>query len=105
MDRFLIADDLVESVDKIRQWVGGFGDFDHNPILLEIAHGGEKSSTPFKFNRDWLNQEEFVNLIKGLSIPYNPGIHRSAAIHFVENLCRAKQATKKWAHEKKIKDE
>ena len=23
----------------------------------------------------------------------------------MENLCRAKQATKKWAHEKKIKDE
>ena len=26
-------------------------------------------------------------------------------IHFVENLGRTKQATKKWAHEKRIKDE
>lgn len=31
--------------------------------------------------------------------------HRSVAINFVENLCRAKQATNKWAHEKKFKDE
>jgi hypothetical protein len=105
LDRFLIADPLTESVDRIRQWVGGFGDFDHNQILLEIAHGGDKPPPPFKFNRDWLNMEEFKNLIKSLWIPYNPEIHRSAAIHFVENLGRAKQATKKWAHEKKVRDE
>ena len=49
--------------------------------------------------------EEFKELIKSLWIPYNPEIHRSAAIHFVENLGRIKQATKKWAHEKRIKDE
>ena len=32
-------------------------------------------------------------------------MHRPATIHFVENLCKVKQATKKWAHEKKVKDE
>lgn len=105
LDRFLIADSLMESIRRICQWVGGFGDSDHNPILLEIAHSGEKPSSPFKFNGDWLNREDFVNLIKGLWITYNPTAHRSAAIHFVENLSRAKQARKKWAHEKNIKDE
>ena len=52
-----------------------------------------------------MNWEDFVNLIKGLWIPYNPTEHRSAAIHFMENFCKAKQAGKKLAHEKKIKDE
>lgn len=55
LDISMIVHDVVESVDMIHQWVGGFGDFDHNPILLEIAHGGGKPTTPFKFNRDWLN--------------------------------------------------
>lgn len=72
---------------------------------MGIAHGGDKPPSPFKFNQDWLNLEEFKNLIKSLWIPYNPETHRSIAIHFVENLGRTKQATKKWAHEKKVKDE
>ena len=42
LDRFLIADPLLESIDRIRQWVGGFGDSYHNLIILEISHGGEK---------------------------------------------------------------
>lgn len=105
LDRFLVADPLNEYVDRIRQWIGSCGDFDHNLILLEIAHGGDKPPSPFKFNRDWLNMEELKNLMKSLWIPYNPEIHRSTVIHFVENLGRTKQATKKWAHEKKVKDE
>ena len=105
LNRFLIVDPLTESMDRIRQWVGGFGDSDHNPILLEIAHGGDKPPSPFKFNGDWLNLEDFKNLIKSLWIPYNPELHRSVVIHFVENLCRAKQATKKWVNEKKVRDE
>ena len=52
-----------------------------------------------------MNREDFVNLIKGLWIPYNPTEHRSTTIHFVENLRRAMQAGEKWAHEKKINNE
>ena len=50
LDHFLIADPLLESVDWIQQWVGGFGDSDHNPILLEIDSGADKPLSPFKFN-------------------------------------------------------
>ena len=105
LDRFLVAYQLVESVEKIRQWVENCGDSDHNPFLLEIANRGDKPPSPFKFNRDWLNLEEFKELIKSLWITYNLDIHRSVTIHFVENLGRIKQATKKWAHDKRIKDE
>lgn len=105
MDQFLIADSLLESIDRICQWIGGFDNSNHNLILLEITHGGEKASNPFKFNGDWLNQEDFFNLIKNLWIPYDPTEHRSTTIHFVENFSRAKQAAKKWAHEKKVRDE
>ena len=49
--------------------------------------------------------EDFKKLIKNLWINYNPESHRSVTIHFVENLGRIKQETKKWAHDKRIKDE
>ena len=104
LDRFLIVDPLVKTIHRIRQWVGGFGDSDQNLILLEIAHGGEKPSSPFKFNGDWLNREDFINLIKDLWIPFDLAIHKSTAIHFLENLSKVKQAAKKWAHEKKVRD-
>ena len=50
LDRFLISDPPLESVDRIRQWVGGFGDSYHNPVLLEIDSGADKPLSPFKFN-------------------------------------------------------
>lgn len=84
---------------------GGFGDSDHNPIVLEFAHGGDKPSSPFKFNEDWLKQPDFVKLIKDLWIPYGPTVHTTAAIQFVAYLNRATQAAKKWAHEKKLQDD
>ena len=105
LDRFLVADHLVKSMEKIRQWVENYGDSDHNLILLEIENGGDKPPSPFKFNRDWLNLEDFKKLIKDLWISYNLECHRFAAIPFVENLGRIKQATKKWAHDKRINDE
>lgn len=85
--------------------MGGFGDSYHNPIILEIANGGENPSSPFKFNEVWLKQPNFVKLIKDMWIPFDPAIHTTVAINFVENLNRAKQAAKKWAHEKKEKDD
>ena len=94
LDRFLIADSLLETTDRIRQWVGGFGDSDHNSIILEIAHGGENPSTPFKFNGDWLKQLDFVNLIKDLWIPFDLAIHMTTTIHFVDNLNRANKRQK-----------
>ena len=104
LDLFLIADPLLESIGRVRQWVGGFGDSDHNLILLEIDCRADKPSRPFKFNGGWLKHPDYISLIKDLWIPFNSNIHPTAAIHFVENLSRAKQATKKWAHEKKEKD-
>lgn len=105
LDRFLVADPLVNSMENIRQWVKNYGDSDHNLVMLEFAIGGVKPLSPFKFNRDWLNLEDFKKLVKELWIPHILGRHRSTAIHFVENLGRIEQATKKWAHAKRVNDD
>lgn len=85
--------------------MGGFGESYHNLIVIKIAHGGDKPSSPFKFNEDWLKQPDFVNLMKYLWIPFDQAVHTTAAIHFVANLNRAKEAAKKWAHKKKMRDD
>jgi hypothetical protein len=38
-------------------------------------------------------------------IPIEPNPHTHAAVLFLENLKRIKQATISWAHEKKVKEE
>ena len=73
--------------------------------MLEFIIGGMKPPSPFKFNRDWLNLEDFKKFVKDLWIPHIPRRHRSTVIHFVENLGRIKQATKKWAHAKRVNDD
>lgn len=90
LDRFLVTDPLLETANWIRQWVGNFGDSDHNLILLQIAKGGEKPPSPFKFNKDWLKQSDFVELIIELWVPFDPGTRILAPIQFVTNIHRAK---------------
>lgn len=80
------------------------GDSDHSPIMLELANGGGKPPSPFKFNRDWLTLEDFRKLVKDLWTPYSPVRHGAVAIHFVWNLGRIKQATKRWAFTKREND-
>ena len=43
LDRFLIVDTLMESIDRIHQWVGGFGDSDHNLILLPMVEKSHRA--------------------------------------------------------------
>ena len=64
---------IVENHHFIRQWVGKGGLSDHFPILLEFKYGPIKPPSPLKFNKTWLNDEGFVNLISTNWIPFDPG--------------------------------
>ena len=55
---------------RIRQCVGIGGDFDHFPILLEIAGVGKKPPNPFKFNSSG-GRNQICCLIKSNWIPYD----------------------------------
>jgi hypothetical protein len=41
-------------------WVTVGGGFDHLPILHQIDKRDSKSTTYFKFNFDWVNQEDYI---------------------------------------------
>jgi hypothetical protein len=52
--------------------VGAGGESDHYPILLEVAKGRRKPTSPFKFNPKWLKEESFIDLVKEQWVPFDP---------------------------------
>jgi hypothetical protein len=58
---------------------------------------------PFKFNLAWLQEEEFLNLVKEVWIPI--GQEDRVVVQFSQNLKRLKKATMEWAKRKKQFDE
>lgn len=47
------------------------GEFDHNPIMLEIKVGVLNPHSPFKFNVLWVSNLEFCELLKSCWVPMN----------------------------------
>jgi hypothetical protein len=105
LDRFLLTEEMVDSLGLAHQWVASGGESDHNPIILELSGRVRRTPNPFKFFEGWLKDPDYQALVRTLWIPIGP-IHNShVAILFMENLKKVKQATISWAHEKKVKEE
>ena len=73
----------------------------HFPIFLEFKNGPVKPPSPLKFNKTWLNDEGFVNLISTNWIPFDPRNKMSAAFQFAANIRLLKDAIKSWAVDKR----
>jgi hypothetical protein len=105
LDRFLLAEGLIESLALVRQWVSCGGESDHSLIVLELCGRGRRAPSPFKFFEGWLSDPDFQALVRGLWTLVSIDHQIPVAVQFVGNLKRIKQATISWAHEKKIKEE
>ena len=64
-----------------------------------------KPPSPFKFNRTCLNVDTFLNPVKENWIVYNPESNEATSLHFVKNLHKIKEKTKRWAHQKSLKED
>ena len=64
LDRLLISIDLLDSNLHFRQWVGCGGDSNHQRVLLQVLNDDIKPRSPFKFNANWLENDDFVSLLK-----------------------------------------
>ena len=71
MDRFLMAEQVMDMTHYLRQWVGCGELSDHLPIFLELMNGPTQPPSPMKFNKTWLKDESFTNLLTDLWIPFN----------------------------------
>eukprot|EP01018_Ginkgo_biloba_P039380 Gb_12932 [translate_table: standard] len=105
LDRFLVSESLLEDTLRLKQWVGSRGESDHFPVLLVLTEVGKRPPSRFKFNHGWLAEDDFVQLVKGLWLPFDCTLVESASIQFESKLKRIKLNSINWAHAKKIKDE
>eukprot|EP01018_Ginkgo_biloba_P032904 Gb_28853 [translate_table: standard] len=81
------------------------GESDHFAVFLVLTEVGKRPRSPFKFNPRWLAEDDFVQLVKGLWLPFDYTLMESASIQFESNLKTIKLASIGWVHAKKIKDE
>jgi hypothetical protein len=105
LDRFLLSEEVLDSFDLVRQWVAYGGESDHFPIMLELRDRSRRVSSPFKFFEGWISDPSYQELVRGLWSSITDGNQVPAAVQFVGNLKRLKQATMSWAREKKLKDD
>ena len=105
LDRFLVAEQLVERFFLVRQWVGSGGNSDHFPIFFEIKKGPINPPSPLKYNKTWLLDESFKNLFLAHWRIFYETLDRSATFQFAENIKRLKGEAKSWAKEKRVRED
>jgi hypothetical protein len=64
LDRFLVSENLVSSGIRYRSWVCNVKISDHMPVIIHLEQGNDIVSYPFKFNAVWLEDPDFVNLVR-----------------------------------------
>jgi hypothetical protein len=105
IDRFLVAETLLEEAFQVRQWIGAGGISDHCPLWLVLEGGPKKPPSPFKFNATWLEDESFRDLVKKHWRPFDSRTGTPAGVHFAKNLKTIKALTIPWAKEKRQNEE
>ena len=104
LDRFLLSTDFLDCDLHFRQWVGRGGDSDHNPVFMQILNKDARPRSPFKFNANWLKNEEFVTLLKSSWIGFSDNLELSPAAHFASNLKKIKDVSISWPIKKKLQE-
>jgi len=105
IDRFLVAEQMVDRFFQVRQWVGSGGISDHFPIFFEIQKGPTNPPSPLKFNKGWLLDETFKNLLLENWTLYDRDLDRTAAFQFADNFKKLKRLIKEWSIAKKRREE
>ena len=105
IDRFLVSEQLVERMLLVQQWVDSGGASDHFPIYIEIRKGPQNPPSSVKFNKIWLQDPSFKELVSSNWVPSQENINGTAAFHFADNIRRLKGLIKDWAADKRRRED
>ena len=103
LDRFLIRYNSLDLPVRIKQCVVVEGDSYHLPIVLELAGVGKRYSTPFKFNSLWLDDSNFIKLLKSVWILDDSNCRESIATQVMKNISTVKKNFIEWSVQMSVK--
>ena len=72
------------------------GLLDHRPITLSITIPEEKSPIPFKFNPIWLENEDYMEMVKRNWKPLEVQSSDNFMYLMADNLSTIKKISKEW---------
>jgi hypothetical protein len=101
LDHFLLSKYLLHENFCFRQWVSSGGISYHSPILFELAPDPIKPPNPFKFNSSWLEDPNYLDLVRTNWTPLNENLPESPPLQFLENLKKIKKAIIAWRKEQR----
>ena len=100
LDHFLIALSLIPSLLVHQVWTHISDIFGHYPVCLEWNKSLGSCNYSFKFNRSWLNDQDFVSLVTDRWSRMSPTSPGSVLYHLSHKLCSLKMEVKDWIKEK-----
>ena len=74
------------------------------PIFLEYRNGLVKPPSPMKFNKTWIKDESFRQLILSHWVSFDPDNRLTSAYQFVVNFHKIKGHIKRWAADKRSRE-
>ena len=104
LDRLLISADLLDYNFHFRQWVGFGGDSDHYPVFLQTSNDDLRPRNPFKFNANWLVNDDLVSVLKDSWKVFDEISELSPSSQFAMNLKTIKYVSIDWLVKKKAQD-
>ena len=94
LDRFLIASSLIPTLLVHRVWTHTSDISDHYPVCLEWNKSLGSCNYPFKFNRSWLNDNDFFSWFTDRWSSLSPSPLGSELDHLTYKLSTLKLAIK-----------
>jgi hypothetical protein len=101
LDRFLVAEDLMGKMDRVRSWVVNSDISDHCPICLQFEVESIMHMYPFKFNEVWLDDCNFLELVHSHWEEVDLDPEESTMRKLVRKLSSLKKRVISWEKEKK----
>ena len=103
LDRFLLSEQLISSLPRYRAWVHRSGLSDHFPIVLDWLDQQKPSAYPFKFNHSWLENEDFVQMVRSEWPLIIPDPSKDAMNDLSCRLRALKDKVKSWTKSEALK--
>jgi hypothetical protein len=83
LDQFLIFSFLMSDHNRITTSINVGGESDQSLVFLQMEREECKPPSPFKFNYGWLENEDFVKLVKAQGIHLVPPSESQQAYNFL----------------------